>query len=302
MAAALLVAGGQAGAAFVNAQLWIRGHGSKFTSSSGSSVATAVGAVGTPGHSVSYDAEVVNTGTATAQFLVFGSTTPGSTVAFAAGHTDITAAVTSGSGYTTPMIAAGDFLALTMTVTLDAGAAQGTFAESDMSLQNIGGSISDQVVAAFTSVQAVGHGTGASDAYISSPGGGHSSVGPFGTQVAAGLPLRAGSSETFTVKLENDGTGSVPVTVRATDLPSGNCNGSFALTVKQGSHDVTAQALGSGYTTPALAHGKSQVLKFTFRYPVAVSGCFEENYRLSVSPGNATPGSLINVALPTSID
>ena len=300
--AALVTATGPAGAAFVNAQLWIRGHGSTYASSNGSGFATVVGGVATAGHSFSYDARVVNTGTDAAQFLLFGDTTAGSSVAYAAGRADITAAVTANSGYTTPSIAAGGFLAVTMTVTLAADAAQGTYAESTMSLQNLGGSVSDQVVAGVTAVKAKGRGTGAADAYITQPGGGHSSVAPWGSQIAAGLPLRAGGSESFTVKLENDGPGSVPLTVRAADQPFGNCDSSFALSVRQGSRDVTARVLGAGYTTPALAHGRSQVLKFTFQYPTAVPGCFEENYVATITPGDGSPGSLISFALPTSID
>lgn len=282
IAAGLLIVGTLALAAPATASgggetgyLLIHGVGSAFTIGNGSVNSIAVNAGGV----ATFTFEVKNTGTATAQFNLSindiglscnpGCTVPTQTVT--TGSLVVTTLTRGDNGYFTPPIAAGKTATFTLKSTVAAGTPAGDVFVQQIRLRDTAYNDLDEAVATDV-VTTTAKGTGAGDEYVTGSGS-QKAVGD--PQLFGGFvtdpTVKLGASATYTVKLENDSTETLPIQYQLND-PWG-CSPSFPATVKAGTTDVTAAALAGTYMTPSLAPGKSVSLTVSVKYASLVSPC-----------------------------
>jgi len=272
--AALLAAtvglGGSAGAASHDGLLASHGAGSLY-SEEGEAVLAAV-----PGSSATYSVEVVNTGATLAQYQVKVVTYAGSdgttpqVVTVTKGSTVVTALATGPDGYYTAPIAPGKVEILTVKVAVPKGLSK---RDLNTSVELLAG---DGTHLAWTSLVTEVPGTGSSVSDIYARQGSQPYVGPY--QTASSPAVAKGSTVTFNLKVQNDGTTTQAVGIfRDREQPT--CG---TWTIKDGSTDITSRFYDDGstirgYPTPTLKPGASKVLSVIYKR-TAGAGCGTGEY------------------------
>jgi len=246
--------------------LLIHGPGSVFAAGGGSihSITTASGGA------ASFPFEVKNTGTSTSQYNLMVADLgndclgcPAATYTVTAGSLVVTKLAQGPNGYFTAGIDPGKTALFTLKVTTPAGAPAGRVYQQVIELNDTAGNMLDYVFAMVNVTATTG--TSDSDQFVTGAGG-QKPTGN-GTNVTAWVTdptAKVGAKSTFTVKLENDSAATSQIGYTLTDAT--DCPGHFVASVKQGTVDVTAAALGAGYLTAPLAHGRSVLLTVTVTY------------------------------------
>ncbi len=271
LAASADALGGEAG------YLLMHGVGTAFAGShSVNTIATTAGA------SVSFPFKVKNTGSSAAQFnltlanqaLWCSSAVPGCTapaVSLTSGSLIVTPLSQGPNGYFTPQIAAGQTATFTLKVTVPAGRPAGDLFDQAISLKDTAHNVLDQIFSVEV-ITSSAPGTEAADEFVTGSGGQHAvsdpqNVGGYVTDPA----IAVGGKATYTVKLQNDSTETVPITYQLADVFG--CASQYSATVKAGTTDVTAAALAGTYSTAALAPGKSASLTVTVTHVALPNAC-----------------------------
>jgi len=242
--------------------LRIRGPGIYYSGS-----ATAVETTVAAGSTSTFDVKVVNTGTTSAQFnlqVLLSGTIPGS-ARLSGGLFGLFPLVAGPDGYPTGSIAAGQSLALKLKVTIPSASPQGSVFAS-VHLMSTDGTYLDQVTG-LTEVKAPTYGTTAFDLFLKNASQSSFIGGSLNGQVAGSAALQLGSSTTFDIRLQNDGT--APARIRGHLDPEGPC---ATFTVKDGFTDVTASMVAATYLTPVLAVHAYKSLKVVVKR-TSLTGC-----------------------------
>lgn len=277
VAAALVAVAPSASAAALGGRLRIHGPGSLYAGSQQTvSVTVAAGAA------AAFSLQVVNTGTAPAQFNLkmnqFGS--PG-VLAAAAGSVNITPAVLGPDGYYTALLSPGAAQTISLKITMpkDQGQVQGFVYSQLLATDN---TMLDWD-SAFAEIKAPTKGTTATDVFAKNGGQpyvGGSVDGQFTTAPA----MKTTASAAFAVRLQNDSTAPAAIGFAILAASMG-CNGAFPVTVKDGTNDITGIALIGNYVTPTLAPGAHHDLTVTIKYTNDGSGCTQGRWAAATYAG-----------------
>jgi hypothetical protein len=271
-------------------QLDLRGPGTVYTDGDGHTVSLG----GAAGNGVSYWLKVRNIGHAPAQFLLSPVFNPrGASGAYAnPAHIDMFSgamgltAMPAASTYYTPVIPAGGSQTYRMVVTPNSTDPQG-ISPVDVMLTRLDGALL-ALGHTQTNVAAGNSGTTSWDIFVangSQPAVGGSFSGQ--TMTAPTLTTSSGSSESWSVKLRNDGRTSGPIGLHL----QGSCGG-FPIKVTAPSGfsgvDVTSQVLAGTYYTPTLAPGSATTLTVKATWDQA-SSCTSEAFTATTldTAGNA---------------
>jgi hypothetical protein len=272
VAVGVVVAPSVASAATYDGVLGIHGPGSVFAGTSGPGIqnkvlvtqVTAAGAVAT------FPAEVLNRGTALAQFRVKLSTTGEFGVSLTAGTLNVTSLATSSQGYVTNALAPGKAQALTLKVTSPLGALPTSAYYAALSLYSVDGSIGFGNVYAGAVVKST-TGTSTDDIYITN--GSQPMVGVTTPNTSNGWvnastapTIKVGGTATFAITLKNGATTTQAMKMYCSNASQPCQAGDFAVTFKYGTVDITSLVeTPNGWVTPVLAPGRSAKVTLTVK-------------------------------------
>jgi hypothetical protein len=257
--AGLVAVSPAAQAASTSAQLQVKGPGSVYTD--GDNGAHLVILPVSAGSSVTFAAKVINTGTTSAQYQLFGydNNDPSSVSTYTVNGTVANGLINSGDGYYTPLIAAGKSIAITVKVAFNKTvppAADGI----ELYLDSSDGATSIDGANMVAVLKAPSAATGPNQMFVKN--GSSSYVGgPQNGVGVSGPALAVGGSTTFTAHLVNGGAAADVIDFSISDA----CT-NYLIDVKAGSTDVTTAVLGGTYRTPSLAHGGHQDLTVKTTY------------------------------------
>lgn len=243
--------------------LRVRGPGFAYSGS-----ATVAEQTVAAGSSATFDVQVVNKGISPARFnlkVLQSGTIPPATVTLSTGLLNLQQLVAGPDGYSTASIAAGRTQTISMRVTIPSGTPQGTDYVT-VWLYSTDGTPLDRVTGD-TEVKAPTYGTTAYDLFVKNAGQSYYVGGSLNGQAAGSAALQLGSSTTFNIKLQNDGT--APARIGGLLDPEGAC---ATFTVRDGFTDVTAAMVAGTYLTPVLAvHGSKSLTVTATR--TSLTGC-----------------------------
>ncbi len=265
-------------------QLQFRGRGSLYTDANGHNVSLGTAA----GGPVSFKLRVINTGSTPLQYIVSTLVNPlGATGAYAnpaavglyKGSKALAPNPSGSTDYYTPLIAPGGSASYTLRVTPDATDPQGV-TPVDVEL-----SLTDHTLLSqghtFTNVVAPSAGNTAWDEFVRNapqPAVGGSFSGQMMT--VPSLPRSSSTSESWTVKLQNDSSASAPIGLHLID--STGCAVAFpaTITMRAGTStvDVTAAVLAGTYLTPTLSPGQAKTLTVSVHWVSGTPSCTAETY------------------------
>jgi hypothetical protein len=244
----------QAGGTLNGVRLLLKGPGSSYTDAGG--VALAVAAGGTS----SFGIRMSNAGATTTTYYVNlqSSSLPATAVLYSGSGLALTRMSDAGSpspGFYPVTLASGATKQMTVKVTLPKTSPQGINQVSFGVLSEVGDFLNGALLT--TNVKPPARGSSAYEVYA------RSGTQPFiggevDRQFAMAPPIATGSAASFSVKLQNDSALATRIGLK---VSSGFCGSAFPVTVKDGTRDVTADALAGTYRTPvALGPGASRTL------------------------------------------
>jgi hypothetical protein len=260
----------------------------------------------TAGGTATYAIEVVNEGSATAQFAVALVVVDfQAALSLTSGSLDITplAEDTTHAGYYTNPIAPGKNQTLTLKVTTPTNASKTDKYETSMALSDTAGDHELSNLTIDTTIKAApGTGTGTADIYTTTPGGAYvlANSGTETTSAAYSLTTAEAIKPTgkakFTAKIENDRT--APGSIHLTLASGALCGVAFPITAKVGTTDVTAALENGTFGTPELTHGKSVTIAISIGVPAETrTNCYGDYYDLRAIGGGVSSSSEMVVNL-----
>jgi len=240
-----------------------------------------------PNQSATYQVRVQNDGDIARTYVVKASetTSSGWTITYRVGDTDISGDLLSANGYTTPSIAAGESLVITIVMTPDRTVVGGSVVTTTLNAYLSGSDTTVRdAVRAETQLNVISQPDlliklGSEDDTAYSGNDLYQST-PAAEQVRS-QNVAPDATATYNVKIENDGNTSRAFLIKADETTESG----WTVTYKVGARDVTSDVRGSGYTTATLAPGEREVLT------------------IEVTPSmNATGGSTKHVTIRTYLD
>ena len=288
--------------------LGIHGPGSVYagTDASGLDSGAYVSLSTTAGGTVSFPVEVLNKGTAQAQYQV-GMTPDGASAQhLLLGSVDVTGLAEAGypGGYETAPIAPGKTALLTLKITVPKTATPLNQYTTTLTLWSPGGYIYLGSVRVAVQIRAT---TGTSSNDIFTGGVRGLDIGGQRPWITAAT-LKAGSTTlaTFSLTLKNDSATSTHMTLLMGTVF--DCSAaSFVPTVKVGTTVITAAAFSdAGYTTPLMAKGTSKAVVLTVKsvlpHPDFSACANTEAYTADVTTGGNTNGVdlIVNAYVPAT--
>lgn len=218
----------------------------------------------------SFPFKIVNTGTDAEQYKVV--VTPSTSQVSAALYVGSTAV--RNTYYTAP-IPAGGTLSLTLKVSLAVGAPQNQYT-TDVSVRDpeTNGYLDDFTADANATYQAgnTGH-----DLFVKT-GSQPYAGGSYGPQFETAGALKVGSTATFTLRLQNNGTTAASIALSGS--ANFNCPTAYAVTVKQGTKDITGPVYANTYSTAVLSPGAKVDLKLTVK---STATCLADYFEFSAT-------------------
>jgi hypothetical protein len=267
-------------ASSLNAQLQIKGTGSVYTPGDAGNHYVILPA--SPGSAVSFAAKVVNTGTTTAQFKLFGvGGGAGATYTYSVAGVAANGLIDTNDGYFTPAIPAGKSVAITVKITLDK-ATPPTFASAVVFVEDSDGTTELDAGTFIAVRKAPSAATGPDQIFVKN-GSGSYVGGPDQNVGISGPALAVGGSTTFTAHIVNGGSEPDTIGVSIVDTCA-----NYAIDVKAGSTEKTTAVLGGTYVTPTLAAGGHQDLtvKVTYLGPRPGNTCDYDTLQVEGSSQN----------------
>jgi hypothetical protein len=267
--------------------LWIHGAGSAFA---GGGTDTFMTEPTTAGGTATYTIEVVNEGSAVAEFKVaLTSGNPGPTLSLKAGSLEAAPAAEGQNGYITNPIAPTKHQLLKLRVTTPPTATPTDEYQTGVTLSDTVGDLLayDHI---YTTIKAK-TGTTSPDLYTATPGGAEVLAEPSHLiSLTTAKAIQGTAKAKFTVKVQNDGL--TPTSFGLVLASGAPCGVAFPITAKVGTTDVTAALENGTYATPDLAHGKNVTIAVSVGIPAETyTYCRYDFYELHATAGAGVSSS-----------
>lgn len=253
IAASIVVATPPASATSYDGVLGVKGASSgpyAGTDETGIDIAGIVSLAVAPGGTAAFPLEVLNNGSAVAQYAVNFAQSYPTTAKLMLGSTDVTSFANGFPGFVTTALAPGKTQTLSLKVTMPSTAQPEDQYNLTVNLYKPDGSVFLGSVRVFVGIKTTTGATG-HDLFVTTSG--QQSVRA-GLEAAATIKLNG--TATFTLKLQNDSATPQSISLAAfTGFPCSDS--SFLATFTVGSSTITGDVFASNYSTPVLAKGKS---------------------------------------------
>ena len=203
----------------------------------------------------SFSFKIVNNGTDEQQYKVVGPS----------GDPQMSATMFLGSKalrstYYTAPVAPGSSITLTLKLALAVGTPQGEhFATVTLRDPDTNNYLDSATIDANATYQA---GNTSHDLFVKT-GSQPYAGGSYGPQFETAAALKVGSSATFALRVQNNGTTAAAIALHG--YANFSCPTAYSVTLKQGTKDITGPVYANTYSTPVLAPGAKVDLKLTIK-------------------------------------